>query len=529
MKALKKKLALTLAATLLVTATGCQKKNASKTGVDVGKAKYGSEYPIKSDTTLTLWMPMTANISTNAANFGELPIAKELEERTGIKVEYIHPSLTNRDEKFNLMIASGDLADIIEYPWTYYNGGPGKAIEDGVILPLNDYIDAFAPNLKALYENNPDVAKESKTDRGYYFSTGTVATEEKLLTSGGLIIRQDWLDDLGLAMPETIDEWYTVLKAFKEQKGATAPLAISNTPFLVGAFTGAYGFVLDFYREGDTLHYGPIEPAYKDFLITMNKWYKEGLFDNNFSTTDDATRTANMLNGKTGVVYGGLGGGIGALISAAKTPGFKVAGAPYPTHQKGERASFGQANSPVNPVAAISTQCKDIELAMKFLDYGYSEEGAMLFNFGTEGETYTMKDGYPTYTELITNNPDGLSMSQALTKYSKGGQGGSYIQDVRYLEQYAGKPEQQTAWSVWSNTDGQAHRVPLVYIDEEKNNEYSTKMTDVQTYWTEMIIKFISGIEPIDNFDNYIAEMKKMGAEDVLALKQQAYDNYLKR
>lgn len=509
--------------------SGCAKTNHTKGDANVGEAKYGAGYPIKAETTLKLWMPMTANISTSAANFGDLPVAKELEKRTGVKIEYIHPSLTNREEKFNLMIASGDLADIIEYPWTYYNGGPGKAIEDHVILPLNNYIDAFAPNLKSIYEKNPEIAVEAKTDAGYYFSTGTIALENKLLTSGGLVIRQDWLDDLGLSMPETIEEWHTVLKAFKEQKGASAPLAVGNNAFIVGAFTGAYGFTLDFYRDGDTIHYGPVEPAFKEFVTTMHQWYNEGLFDNNFSTTDDATRTANMLNGNTGVIYGGMGGTIGSLISAASDPRFKVAGAPYPTHEKNVRPMFGQATNPVSQVAAISTNCKDVELAMKFLDYGYSEEGALFFNFGTEGETYTMVNGYPTYTELITKNPDGLSMSQALTKYSKGGQGGSYLQDIRYLEQYAGRPEQQAAWNSWINTDGQSHRVPLVYIDEARNTEYATKMTDVQTHWQEMLIKFISGVEPIENFDKYIANMKTMGVDDVIAMKQEAYDKFLKR
>lgn len=525
MKTIAKILSVVLALSML---SGCG-KNSTNISTTAGDAKYGSQYPIESDTTLTLWMPITANITTSAANFGELPVAKALAERTGIKVEYVHPSLTNREEKFNLMIASGDLTDIIEYPWTYYPGGPGKAIEDQVIVPLNDYIDAYAPNLKAIYDAHPKLAVEGKTDNGYYFSTGTIALEDKLLTSGGLVIRQDWLEDLGLAMPETIEEWHTVLTAFKEKKGATAPLAIGNDAFIVGAFTGAFGFTLDFYREGDEIHYGPVEPGFKDFLATMHQWYEEGLYDNNFSTTDAAARTANMLNGKTGVVYGGLGGTIGALMTAATDPNFKVTGAPYPTHAKGVRPMFGQATNPVSQVAAISTKCKDTELAMKFLDYGYSAEGSLFFNFGTEGETYNMVDGYPTYTELITKNPDGLSMSQALTKYSKGGQSGSYLQDLRYLEQYAGLPEQQAAWNSWINTDGQQHRVPLVYINEEKNTEYATKMTDIQTYWQEMLIKFISGVESLDNYDQYLANMKTMGVDDLIAMKQEAYNNFLKR
>ena len=525
---MKKTIAKLLVPVLILSIlSACGGKDTTKT-VGIGEAKYGSKYPIESDVTLTHWMPLTPNITTSGANFGDLPVAKELEKRTGIKVEYIHPSLTNAQEKFNLMIASGTLADIITYYWENYSGGPDKAIEDKVILPLDDLIDAFAPNLKKIHETYSDIAKASKTSNGQYFAGGLLQTERKLRTSGGLIIRKDWLDDLNLEIPETIEDWYTVLKAFKEQKGATAPLSVDADAIANGAFSGAFGITTKFYHDKDgKVYYGPMEPGYKEFLTTMNKWYNEGLFDNNFSTTDGATVTANMLNGKTGVMYGGLGGGIGSLINAATDPNFKVTGAPYPTHKKGEKPMFGQLTSNFAPTTTISSQCKDVELAMKYIDYGYSEEGKMFYNFGTEGLTYTLENGYPKYTELITKNPDGLSMSQALTKYSMGGQRGAFSQDVRYLEQYAGKPEQQEAWGRWINTDAESYVMPNVYIASDKLTEYSSKMTDIKTYTDEMYIKFISGVEPIKNFEAYVAELKKLGIEDVLKMQQEAYNKYL--
>lgn len=525
-----KKFAAVLASLALavMALAGCN-GNGDSSKSDVGEAKYGDTYPIKCETELTYWMPMSAVISKSASNFGELPIAKEIEKRTGIKVKYEHPSLTNAKEKFNLMIASGELPDIIQYGWAEYAGGPAKAIDDGVIIPLNDYIDAFAPDLKKLYEENPDIAKEAKTDAGQYYAAGTIVTDPKLLTSGGLIIRDDWLNELGLEMPETIDEWYTVLKAFKEKKGAKAPMVAGMDAFTVGAFTGAYGINWGLYRDGNTIKYGAAEKNYKKFLETIHKWYDEGLFDNNFSTTDSATKTANMLNGVSGVTYGGLGGGIGALMSAAKEPGFSVTGAPYPTHKKGEKPKFGYATSPYSAATAITTACKDKEAAMRLLNYGYTKEGHILYNFGTEGVSYTMKDGIPTYTELVTKNPDGLSMSEALVKYCFGGQRINAVQNVHYLEQYASLPQQQAAWDRWIDTDGQKHRIPATYIDSSKSSEYQTKFADVDAYAREMFVKFVSGDEPISNFDNYIKQLKKIGLDDVIKMNQEAYDKFLKR
>ena len=517
MKKTTKLVALAMCAVTMLTAAGCTggKKNASNSG----------------EQKLTYWKPLTANISVSAKNYGELPYAQELMKRTGIEVEYIHPAMGQAGERFNLMIASNEMPDIVEYYWSYFPGGPDKAIQDKNIIALNDVIDKHAPNLKKLLKENPDVDRQAKTDKGFYFNFPAVTSERELRTSGGLIIRKDWLDDLGLEMPETIDEWYIVLKAFKEKKGAKAPLCIGTDAPTNGAFVGAYGILYNYYLDNDgKIKYGPAENAYKEFLKTMNKWYNEGLFDNNFSTNDAQTITANMLNGTSGVSYGGLGGSICAWMSAKKDDeDYDLAGAKYPVLNKGDKPLFGQCGVIVGDACAITTSCKNVELAAKFLDYGYSEEGHMLNNFGIEGTSYEMKDGYPEYTELIMNNPDGLSMAAALTKYSRAGATGPFAQDKRYLEQYAGTERQQNAWKNWLDTDAEKYVLPNLYILDEDKEEYATITNSINTYVNEMYVKFISGVEPIDNFDKYIANLKKMGIDKVIAMKERAYQNYLKR
>lgn len=527
---LKKLLVLCLATTLSITAlTGCGNTKGEQTKIDMA-AKYSSEYPLAAEgEKITYWMPMTANISQSATNYGELPVAKELEKATGISVDYTHSSLTNTTEKFNLMIAGGDLTDIIQYWWSSYPGGPQAAIDEGVILPLNDLIDAYAPNYKKFLEQHPDIAKEAKTDSGQIYAFGMVAADRKLNTSAGPIIRLDWLEELDLDKPETIDEWYAMLKAFKDKKNATAPLSIRMDGILNGMFIGAYGIGYGFYNVSGKVKFGPAEKEYKEFLTTMKKWYDEGLYDHNFSTTDAATVNANMINGTSGATWNALGGGIGTYTNATKDSGAIYGGAPYPTHEKGETPMFGQINPQLTPLTAITTQCKNPELAIKFLDYGFSEEGHILYNYGIEGVSYEIVDDVPKYTDLITNNPDGLSMSQALTKYSHGGQNGNFVQAVGYLEQYAALPQQQEAWDLWVNTDALKYRIPNTSIAPEDSTEYSTLNTDISTYRDEMYIKFVTGTESLDNFDEYLENLEKLGLKRFIEIQQKAFDSYMNR
>ena len=118
------------------------------------------------------------------------------------------------------LIAGNDLPDIIEYNWYTYTGGPERALSEGLIRAID--IETEAPNLYAYLQQHPEIDKMCKTDDGQYFGFPFIRGDKYLQTSAGIIIRQDWLDELGLAMPETIDDWTNVLTQFKEQKGARA-------------------------------------------------------------------------------------------------------------------------------------------------------------------------------------------------------------------------------------------------------------------------------------------------------------------
>ncbi len=144
-----------------------------------------------------------------------------------------------------MMLASGEYPDIMEIDFYNHPGGPNKAISDGYIIALNDYMQ-YAPNLVKYLEEHPEVDKMCKTDDGTYYAFPFIRGDKSLIVFSGLMLIKDWLDDLGLEVPTTIDEWHTVLTAFKNEKGAEAPLS-----FLVdslkssAAFAGAFDVAAD--------------------------------------------------------------------------------------------------------------------------------------------------------------------------------------------------------------------------------------------------------------------------------------------
>lgn len=495
----------------------------------LGACGTGGGEQANSDRTLSYWVTLEPNAAMSVSNYGETPFSQELQKRTDITINYQHPPQGRQVEKFNILVATDDLPDIIEFSWTVdYAGGPEKAIEDGIIKELD--FKNKAPNLYKYLQENPDVDKQIKTDSGKYFGFPFIRGDKTLQTSAGIMIRKDWLDDLGLAVPETISEWDTVLKAFKEEKGAQYPLMFTLGHASWGAFVGAYGTLDGMYIDNGRVKYGVMEPGFKEYIAKMNEWYQKGYIAADFASMDQSNIDAAVVNGNAGAATGSVGSGMGKWTSSAAEEGFELAAAPYPTLNKGEQPEYGQIQLKTpGTYAAITASCENEDLAYELLDYGYSEEGEMLYNFGIEGESYEMIDGYPTYTDYITHNPDGLSMSAALARYTQSYNAGPFIQDKRYMEQYASLPQQKEAIEIWSNTNVEEHMLPTIYMTVEESAEISKKVSSIQTYKDEMLLKFIMGIEPMENWEAFTAELVNRGADEYIRCTQEGYERYLNR
>lgn len=484
-------------------------------------------------TNLSYWVQMHADAAAIMKSYGEIAAIKEIESKTGVKIDFQHPAQGQGGEQFNLMMASTSLPDVVEYGWNNYPGGAQKAIRDGKIIPLNDYLD-HAPNFKKLLDENPEWRKQASTDEGDIIGFPFIRPVRELQTFAGPVVRKDWLDKLDLSIPRTIDEWYTVLKAFKEQdpngngKADEIPIMIGSAEL---AFIGAFGIPGGFYHEGNTVKYGPVQPEFKQYLETMNLWYNEGLLDKDFAANDNKMYDAKMTGNQVGAAVMAVGGGVGRFMDLmeSKEPEFKLVGAPSPTLKSGDKAIFGQMDNPIAGIfTAITGSNKQVVETVKFLDYFYSEEGRMIANFGKEGVSYTMDNGYPKFMDSVMNHPDGLPLAQSLKQHVLSAIAGPFLQDVRYMEQYAARPEQQEALTVWAEPSNEK-RMPPVTIAREDNSRYASIMNDINTYKDEMIVKFIMGAEPLDKFDGYVVTMKNMGIDEAIEMQQSGLERYNNR
>lgn len=551
---LKHAAAAAMAASMIVSLVACGQKQEAETSAPAAEkteAKSEGEsggtaapaefsYPMAEGETLQYWLQPTTTVTANFASLGDTPFAKGLMENTGINVEFLQPPQGQDKEQFSLIIADGDLPDIMEYNWiSDYPGGPEKAIRDGVIVPLNDIMDQYCPNLKAYLAENPDIDRACKTDDGNYYCFPFVRGDETLLNTIGLMLRSDWLEELNLEVPETIDEWHTVLTVFKEEKGCTAPYTFEYTnnqylganPF-VAAFDTNYSFYIG---SDDKVHFGAAEEGYKNYLETMSQWYFEGLLDADIATMKSDQVSAKITNGTAGASLGQAGSRMGTWLAAAQqtNPDYNLKAAPQPSTEKGKKAEFGHVEVPYSgrSSAAITTSCEDIERAARLLDWAYSDEGHMYYNFGAEGVTYTMESGDPIYTDEILNNPNGWPVGQAMSAYIRGNYNGPFVQDKRYVTQYYTMEPQKETPNIWgaASSNGAAHVMPPITPTSDESKEFSTIMNQINTYRDEMTLKFIFGDTDISEFGEYVANMEKMGLERALEIQNAAYERYKTR
>lgn len=511
---MKKILALALALAMLVAMGGI-----------------AEQYPIAEGGKLSYAVGENAAI-TAISKWADTPFIKALQEQTGIELELVHPS------NMNVYIASGDCADIVYSYWNNdYPGGVSKAIDDGVIADLTPYLEDYAPDYLAYLDANPVVKKSVSTSDGRIATFNMLRGDPELMTTAGIAVRSDWLEELGMEAPETAEEFYEMLVAFRDQKGATAALTLNwwwlQMTLEWGMLTSPFGLVnTDFYQVDGVVHYGYAEESYKQVLEYLKKLYDENLLDHTFLTIDDTTEKSNMLNGVSGAI-GVSGGGVGSLLTLAENggiEGFDLCGISSLVANKGEKGMYAQYQGPTNGgCAAIMASSQNIELACQFLNYGYTEAGHLLYNFGIEGESYNMVEGIPTYTDFILHNSNGWTVQQAMGQYLLGFSEGPYVSDKYYILQYYARPQQAEAVVVWADVDAADYAIPMVSIPENMANEFGTLSTDISTFVHEQLALFITGERSLDTFDEYLKSLDEMGIARYIEIKQTAYDEFVAR
>ncbi len=547
-KRMKSLTAVILSIVLLGTMTGCSSgkqtpvegtnNSPTPTAAVTGEPAQGNEeqgYPIKTDKKLKVWSYIMAP-QKSYTSYTDSPFHTGLAKNTGIDVEWIFPTAgTDAAQAFNLMLSGGELPDVIIYNLV---NDADQYMDEGVIRDLTELLPEKAPNYWKYLQENPYYDKSVKADSGRYYGFGCFRESEWNAAYTGPVIRKDWLEECGLQEPVTIADWDNVIRTFDSKYGAKFAFAISRmNPGLAGTYGASGSFAkwtdeLFYIDNNQKVQYSMATNEWKEYMTQLNSWYQDGLIDTDSLTIDDAGMRTKALNNKVGISITSMGQLTNWLADVESSgSSAKWEGIASPVKNPGDVVMEVQMEDTARAsVGAITTSCPDdkVDIALKWLDYLFSEEGFLYTNFGTEGETYTMVNGVPTYTDLILKAPDGTN--EALDKYTCAQWQNIGIQATELVRQ-KNNPTAVKSVDIWlQNQESKKHLFPAgVTRTTEESNEATAIINSLQTYTQEMSLKFLTGDESLDNFDQYLDTLNSMGLPRLLEIQQAAYERFLKR
>lgn len=497
-------------------------------------------YPMETEASIRYWKPISGDLirKEGISSDNQTKFAENLQALTGVKIEFVNPPVNTDQEQFNLLLASGDMPDIMEIDWLRkYPAGPDDAIAKGLVYDFTDQINELAPDFLSTIQGIEGLEKKFKTDGGRFWGMGMIRETPLMGVWRGPVIRTDLLEELGLDKPETIEEWDTTLRAFKDA-GVEVPLTFAggnagaiNELLEYGLFC-AWGAKPGIYLDdAGKMVYGPIEAGFKDTLLLLRGWYADGLLDKNSFTNTNTEYNALMGGGRAGATNGNTGGGIGAWtpVLEENVEGGKLEATLYPTQNKGERAKFGQKEPNFYEayiVACVNPKSAYVEDCVKLLNYGYTDEGNIFYNYGLEGESWEgyTAEGYPDMMDAVDKAPDNKA---EWSYYARSPYNGPMVQNEGYIRQLLVLPTQVEAMEIWDQTDMDKYQLPPVTQSVDEGKEYSKIYQGVEDYYKEFTAKYILGEVPEDAFENeFVPTVQGMDIQTCLDLRQAALDRY---
>ncbi len=469
-------------------------------------------------------LKMFTRIAPANGPFKDMPVFKDYEKMSNVHVDFTEAPTDGFQEKKNLLFASNELPDAL------YRSGltPLEATRYGAagqLIPLEDLIERYAPNLKALMDQYPEIRPAITTPEGHIYAIPGIVTLAAARTDKKWI-NQAWLKKLNLKVPETTDDLYEVLVAFrdKDPNGNGKPDELPMTARasagpgqgipVVNMMSGSFGLDqqlgYNINLENDKVQIWMGSERNKEMLQYLNKLYKEKLLDPEVFSHKEAQYLAKQGSGNTGFFFDQTNNNFLTIAD-------QYAGIAPPAGPHGDRLQAQAAPVPRDFGAFAITSANEYpEITMRWIDYFYSEEGSTLLRFGREGEHYELKDGIPYYKkELIESGNQGK-----MTPYAGGG-APHLISDK--VASFINPPQVQEAQNKLDPYMPKT-RYAAPMFDEQTAQEVNVLRNDIDKYYEEQSTKFIAGALGFDKWDEFQATLKKMRIDELEKIYQEAYD-----
>lgn len=484
---------------------------------------------------ISLFLLVPPFVSPMLGEAGNLSVLKELSARTGLTFAITEGSYLDGQNAINLMMAAGDYCDVINHA-DLYAAGIDAAVNEDIIIDLSDYILNDMPNLLAsLKAYDADVLKQMTTDSGYipYFPQIHKAPVVDNFLTG---VRKDLMDELGLETPKTYEEFHDVLSAVNAEYGLQYGLdpggfdqSLLTGRNLKPGNAGLEGLIV---VDGEVKFAG-FEDGMYDYFQMITQWYAEGLIFSDFISYETFDQT-NMISAGTLFGNGNVNAQTISEANAAGT-GAVVEALPFLTETGSEEIKvFGSGEIVRCPAWSVSSQASDesIDLILKLVDYIFSDEGTILFNYGVEGEAHELdENGQPVWSEMIMTYAGGTTTAAFLYATATPSE---YIcgiyDDAKFSYSYT--DAMFAAEDYINNTSTGEYDFPMGAENRISSDDSVTAAglaSDINTYISETILAWIHGEQELneDSWQTYIDNCYSMGMQDILDIYQGAYDEFI--
>ena len=503
----------------------------SQTGTEAGTKEADTvTYPVDSKgEKLTFWLPIQPPAAKYITSYNDQEVFQEISKETGIEVEFINPAVGQEKEQLALMIASDNLPDIIQIR-DMYDGGATAGVEDGIFLDLTNMVPGFAPDYyKQVTSSDLSYRLATNNDNRiceFDIIKQTAPAFERINFTDAVMKKYGITD-----MPVTITDYEALFEKFK-QDGLPGFAPVENGE--VEQFMWPYGIAPGFFLgEDGKVRWGAATKEYKDYLTLMNKWYNAGYiykdFMSNMSTND---RRALFSNLQVGMIIDAED----LAKSMAASAGYSTMIANYPRMTEGQPIHFEKVYWDALPdggsmATVITASSKNPELAMKYLNFYYTKQGADLANWGIKDKTYTEDaSGKKTYTDyMFKNDKIALGDAQTMLKIHLIAKlaepdvvcNPNILVDERGLELRMMYSDDKTV--------DNSQVLPAFKLSAEAAVKRNSIMSDITTYVDEMTLKFITGATPLSEFDKYLAQLNNMNIEEAITITQEEYTKFMNK
>ncbi len=472
-------------------------------------------------------------------DFNEIEILKNFEDVSNIDMQYRNIPLTDRATQLSLMLASGEVPDIL-FKMNVTSTDQAKYAEEGMFLALSDYSE-YTPNLNKWFEKFP-TAKDAVTQAdGKIYAAPYILAGDAIRMGTKVFFNTDIMQKLGYdKIPNTIDGLLEYLRASKKLdyngngQEDEIPLSAVDVDNLILPFSGSFGLnnrggshpnvLMD---DAGKLQFAYATEQYRDMLRFFNTCYTEKLLDQDIFTMDFAQLIAKVATGR--------------VLTYNFVNNSPAAGSPYESFSLGITEPFegpkgykywGPYSLPASATGQfiITYKCKNPEAAARWMDHWYSDEGIISYFMGIEGVTYEKDAASPgglKLTDYVLKNPEGINFEQVLAKYVPWAGGANA--SVATNEYFKGG---ETWPASVAAAEGLINYVPKniwtpfsKYNTAEEASEMSQLLTELTTYNKEWRAYFISGQKSLDtDWETYINGYAGMKLDRYLELYQKGME-----